>query len=163
MGLPNLSATRSKIALPRSCACVSSLARQSPAIRPRRETANIDDQIGKSQIIVVFCAPEVLFRPRSALRGQVRITAVPLVRLGVLHIFDGTVVDDVATEAVRLQIPIKPVKSGVDVAVGAADLALERLTRRVESLLAVTQNGQLPRTFERNCRGQLIGSGYQSR
>ena len=53
------------------------------------------------------------------------------------------IVHDVAAEPVRLQIPGEPVKGGIDVAVGAADLALERVARGIEGLLAVAQGGDL--------------------
>jgi hypothetical protein len=115
--------------------------RGSPAIGTRRKAAQVADEVGQGQVVVVLGAPEIFLRARTALSGQVRIAAVPLVGLGAFEVFDGAIVDDVAAEAVWFEVPGEAVKGGIDVAVGAADLALEGIAGGVERLLAVARNG----------------------
>ncbi len=103
-------------------------------------------------------APEVFFRARAALGGNVRIAAVPLVGAGILDALEQLVVHDVAAESVRLQIPGKAVEGGVDVATGAADLPLKRLARGIEGLLAVAQNGDTLRPGQRDRRSHAVGA-----
>jgi len=66
--------------------------------------------------------------------------AVRLVGLGVPDAFEQLVVHNVATEAVGFQFHSRR-RSGIDMAVRAADLPLKRVARGIEGLLAVTQRG----------------------
>src|ERR1017187_1958767 len=76
----------------------------------------------KKWILVNF---KILFGARSAFGFQVRIAAIPLERLGAIHIFQQPVVHDVLAEAVRLQVPLQPVEGGFQVTVGATEAAVE--------------------------------------
>jgi hypothetical protein len=84
---------------------------QPPAIGPRSKAANVERQIGQRKSVVIFRAPEILFRPRSAFGGNIRITAIPFVWPGILDAFEQLVADNVAAKSARLQIPC----NGVDV------------------------------------------------
>ena len=128
-----------------------------PAIGSRLQSADIDNQVGQGNVVVVFGTPEIFLRSWSALGGKVGIAAIPLKRFGIPHIFDGPVVHNVAAESVRLQIPGKPVEGGIDMAVCAPDLALERVTCRIKRLLAIAKYRYLLWTGQRNRRGHSIG------
>ncbi len=100
-------------------------ARCPPAIRSRRQTPHVHHQVRQCQIVVVLRAPEVLLRPRPALRRQVWIAAIPLERLRILHSLDRSVIDDIAAKPVRFQVPRQSIKGRIDVAVCAPDLSLK--------------------------------------
>ena len=88
IGLPNLSTERSKRALPRSCAGVSSPPGKRQRFGRERQAAHVDCQIREREVVIVLRAPEVFLRARSALGGNVRIAAIPLEGLGASQIFN---------------------------------------------------------------------------
>ena len=81
-----------------------------PAIRSGRQASNVESQIGELEVIVVLRPPEVLFRTRAALGGDVRVSPIPLVRLRPSQVLEHLIVHNVSTETVWLQIPLQPVE-----------------------------------------------------
>src|SRR5579859_1967091 len=98
-----------------------------PAIWARRQTANVDDKVGESEVVVVLSSPKVFLGSGAALGRQVGITAIPLVGLGVFNSFDGTVIYDVSAKAIGFQIPLQAIERGINVAIRAPNLALKRI------------------------------------
>src|ERR1019366_9561774 len=131
---------------------------QPPAVRPRRQAANVNGQVGKRKVVVVFRSPEVFLRPRSSLGGDIGIAAVPLERLGVFDALNEPVVYNVAAKSIRLQVPGQSIERRIDVAGGATDLALKRVVRGIKGLLAMAQLGACLRPGKRNGRGHVICS-----
>ncbi len=83
---------------------------KTPTIWTRRKGADIDDEIGQGKVVIILGAPEVLFRAWATLGRKIGIAAVPFVGLGVFDVFEEAIVDDIAAEAIRLQIPLQSVE-----------------------------------------------------
>src|ERR1039458_1047578 len=80
--------------------------RQAVAVGTQRHRLDIADQVAQLLARITLRAVEILFGARSAFGFQVRIAAIPLERLGAIHIFQQPVVHDVLAEAIRLQVPL---------------------------------------------------------
>ena len=62
----------------------------------------------------------------AALRIQIGVAAVPFERSRIGDIFDGTVIDDIHAETIRLQVPLQSIEGRIEMAVGTTELALKR-------------------------------------
>jgi hypothetical protein len=70
-----------------------------------------------------------------------------------IDVFERAIVHDVLAEAIRLQVPLQAVESGIQVAIGAAELLPKGEARRVEQLLAAALRGEFGRAAERDGAG----------
>ena len=141
-----LCAVRSKMALPRSCAGVSSPFGAAVAVGAQRNRFDERDQVVQFLAVVALATGRRTFRcaGRTRFPGS---DSPPFHLKGAVSadIFEQPVIDDVLAETVRLQVPLKTVEGRLEVAVGAAEVALEGESRAVEEAFAAP--------FRRQCRG----------
>ena len=138
--------------------------RQSKAVRAERQRVDEGHQIGELLLVVALRAVEEFFRARAALGRQSGLPPFHLKGSVPAEFFERAVVDDVLAEAVRLEVPLQTVEGGVEVAVGAAEVALEGKVGGVEETLAAAQGvDTLPARRGRSWRSTLSRGSYRSR
>src|SRR6185369_10606015 len=117
------------------------------------------DQVGELPPVVAFRTIKELLGTRTALRFEVGIAAVPLEWRRFADVFQQAVVHDVLSEAVGLEVPLQAVEGRLQVAVRAAEMALEGESRAEEEALAAAlgrgRGGSLER--ERGAHSLLRG------
>ena len=127
------------------------------AVRAVRKRVDERHEVGELLLIEALGAKEELFGARTAFGGHVGIAAVPFERLGPGEIFERAVVDDVLAEAIGLEVPLQAVDGGVEVAVGAAELALKGEVGGVEETLAAAEGVDVLRSAEIDGGCDFIG------
>ncbi len=118
-------------------------------------------QIGELLLIETLRAEEELLGARAAFGRHVGIAAIPFEGLGAGEVLERAVIDDVFAEAVGLEVPLQAVDGGVEMAIGAAELALEGEVGGVEEALAAAERVDVLRAAEIDGRYDFVWSPYR--
>src|SRR5208283_114013 len=112
---------------------------QTVTIRAVGERVNKRHKIDELLRRVTLRSIEEFLRARATFGGHIGIAPVPLERFRARQALQRSIVDNVLAEAVGLEVPLQAVNGRIEMAVGAAELALKCVVSGEEKLLAAAK------------------------